>query len=284
MAGFSNLSDFKTKVVDGGQKHSATFRKTTAVVTTAGVWFDGSMMTGHPVTNFYASTPLKAEYLLAREGIQHGSNVSPAQKHLKRACIMCAVAPINLLWIDSLLYYPFIDGDSTDEQVFDNTNTLTRNTDGAGVMAYVVAQGAYTGGGEFYITYTNSAGVSGRKSKRCRSNVSTTAGTIISSGATAGARSNSWMIPLADGDTGIRSVESFTFETVNGGIFALVLCKDLGAQSIREANVPSEKDFLVDTGWNMPIIPDGAYLSFLVLPNASIAAQPIFGNIETVWG
>jgi len=123
---FISLSDYSNKVVIGGQTHSSTFRKTTTVVTTAGVWFDGSNMSGHPVTNFYASTPLKAEYLLAREGIQHGSNVSSDQKHLKRVTAMCSVAPVNLLFIDSLLYYPFIDGDSTDEQVFDNTNSLTR--------------------------------------------------------------------------------------------------------------------------------------------------------------
>lgn len=281
---FSNFSDFKTKVVDGGQKHSATFRKQTAVVTTAGVWFDGSNMSGHPVTNFYASTPLKAEYLLAREGVQHGPNVLTAQKHLKRALAVCSVAPVNLLWIDSLLYYPFIDGDSTEAQALDNTNPLTRNTDGSGVMAYVVAQGTYTGGAEFFITYTNQDGVSGRTSKTCRSNLSTTAGTIIHSGPSAGALSNTWMIPLAQGDTGIRSVQEFTFLSANGGIFALVLCKDLGSMSIREANVPSEKDFLVDTGFNMPVIPDGAYLSFLVLPNASIAGAAIYGNIETVWG
>lgn len=284
MAGFSNLKDYQTKVVDAGQTHSSTFRKTTAVVTTAGVWFDGSMMSGHPVTNFYASTPLKAEYLLAREGIQHGSSQSPSQKHLKKIGAQCAVAPVNLLFHDTLLYYPFIDGDSTDEQVFDNTNPLTRNTDGAGVMAFVVAQGAYIGGAEFTIKYTNQDGVTGRESKRCRSNLSTTAGTIITSGASSGAMSNAWFIPLQDGDTGIRAVESLTFLTANGGIFAVVLVKDLGTVSIREASVPVEKDFLVDSALNMPVIPDNAYLSFLVLPNASIAAQPIYGNIQTVWG
>lgn len=282
--GFANLNEYQTKVVDGGKSHSSTFRKTTTVATTAGVWFDGSMMSGHPVTNFYASTPLKAEYLLSREGIQIGSNVSPDQKYLKRVTVMCSVAPINLLMIDSLLYYPFIDGDSTDEQVFDNTNPLTRNIDGNGVMAYVVAQGAYTGGAEFFINYTNQNGVANRISKLCRSNVSATAGTIIHSGASSGAMSNAWFIPLADGDSGIRSVQSITFTTANGGIFALVLCKELGTVGIREANVPAEKDFFLDTGLSMPPILDQTYLSFLVLPNASIAGAAIYGSTQLVWG
>ncbi len=282
--GFSGLRDYKNKVLVRGQSHSATFRKTTAVATTAGVWFDGSNMAGHPVTNFYASTPLKAEYLLGREGIQTGPEVAPYQKYLKRATVMCSAAPVNLLFHDTLLYYPFIDGDSTEEQVFDNTNALTRNTSGHGVMAFVVAQGAYTGGAEFFITYTNQNGVSGRTSKICRSNVSATAGTVISSGPSSGAMSNAWFIPLAEKDTGIRSVQSFTFLTANGGIFSLVLCNPLGTLTIREANVPAEKDFLLDNGMAMPEILDQSFLSFLVLPNASIAGAAVYGNINTVWG
>ena len=269
-------------MVAGGQSHSSHFRKTTSVATTAGVWFDGSMMSGHPVTNFYASSPLTAATLLAREGVQHGSNQSPNKKHLKRVTAMCSVAPVNLLWVDLLLYYPFLDGDETAEQFLDNTVTLPRYTDGAGVKAFVVAQGAYTGGAQFFINYTNQDGVAGRISQTCTSNVSTTSGTLISSGIAAG--TFGWHIPLVNGDTGIRSVESFTFLTANGGIFALVLAKDLGALAIREANVPAEKDFLIDTGLAMPEIADGAYLSFLVLPNASIAAAPIYGSIQTVWG
>ena len=93
-----------------------------------------------------------------------------------------------------------------------------------------------------------------------------------------------WNIPLDIRDTGVRSVQSITFESANGGIFALVLCKDLGAVTIREANVPAEKDFLLETGYNMPRIYDGAFLSFLLCPNASIAAVPIIGSIQTVWG
>ncbi|MGL6122526.1 MAG: hypothetical protein ACRC1W_05780 [Shewanella sp.] len=282
--GFTRLKDYQTEVVEGGQAHSSVFRKTTTAITPAGLWFDGSTMSGHPVTNFYASTPLKAEYLLAREGIQHGANVSTDTKYLKRVTAMCSVAPLNLLLTDTLLYYPFIDGDSTDEQVFDNTNAITRELSGQGVMAFVVAQGAYTGGAEFFISYTNQNGVAGRISKTCRSNVAAIAGSVITSGPSAGALSSAWFIPLAQGDTGIRSVQSFTFLNANGGIFALVLCKDLGVLSIKEANVPAEKDFLIDTGFNMPVIPDGAYLSFLVLPNSSIASAPIYGGIQTVWG
>lgn len=277
-----SVKDYTTKVVDGGQSHSSTFRKTSSSATTQGVWCDLSLSPGHPVTNFYASTPLTAATLLAREGIQHGGNQAPAQKYLKRITAMGSVALTNLLLLDYLLYYPFLDGDSTDEQVLDNTVTLPRYTDGMGVSAFVVAQGGYTGGAQFFINYTNEKGVSGRISRTCTSNVSTFTGTLISSGVAAG--TFGWNIPLQQGDLGIRSVQSFTFLSANGGIFALVLCMDLGAISIREANVPAEKDFFLDTAFNMPEIKDGAYLNFLALSNASLLTQPFYGSLQIVHG
>jgi hypothetical protein len=278
----NSMRKYAEEVVTGGNSHTSTFRKTSASATTAGIWCDMSTMPGHPVTNFYASTPLAAATLLAREGIQHSSNQSPKQKYLKRITVMGPVAPTNLLLLDYLLYYPFLDGDSTDEQFLDNTVTLPRYSNGKGVSAFVVAQGSYVGGAQFFINYTNQDGVPGRLSQVCTSNTSAISGTLISSGVAAG--TFGWNIPLRNGDSGIRSVESFTFLGANGGIFALVLAVDLGHVAIREVNVPAEKDFLMDTGLKMPEIQDGAYLNFIALSNATIAAQPFYGSLQIVWG
>jgi hypothetical protein len=281
--GFSNFADYKTKVVDGGQSHSSTFRKQSAAVTAAGIWFDGSMSGGHPIANFYASSPVVAANLLGREGIQNGSDQAPAQKYIKRITAMCSVAPTNLLFLDLLLYYPFVDGDTTGPQPLDNTlASLQRYTNGNDVSAFVVAQGAYTGGAQFFITYTNQDGISGRISQLVTCNTAGVAGSVVNSGTAAG--NFGWKIPLQHGDTGIRSVQEFEFLTANGGIFALVLAKDIGVVSILEANVPAEKDFLIDTGLNLPPIADGAFLSYLILPSASVANAPIYGSIQTVWG
>jgi hypothetical protein len=277
-----SVNDYMTKVVAGGQSHTSTFRKTSSSATTAGVWCDLSLSPGHPVTNFYASTPLTAATLLAREGIQHSGDVSPKQKYLKRITAMGSVGVTNLLLLDYLLYYPFIDGDSTDEQVFDNTVQLPRYTSGDTVKAFVVAQGGYIGGAQFFINYTNQNGVSGRISQTCTSNTSTFTGTLITSGIAAG--TFGWNIPLADGDTGIRSVQSFTFLGANGGIFALVLARDIGHVAVREANVPAEKDFFLDTAFNMPEIQDGAYLNFLALSSSSLVTQPFYGSLQIVHG
>lgn len=291
MAGFSNFKDYQTKVIDGGQYHYSTFRKITPVATTANVLYDMSYgTTGHPVSNFYASSPLVAAKLEGREGIQHGQAVAPAKKYLKRINAACTVALTNLFILDYLMYYPFIDGDSTDEQLFVNYGedsppvavALPRSITGEGVLPFLVAQGTYVGGVRFRIMYTNSDGVSGRLSEFININTSTFAGAVASSGAIAGSRG--WALPLQLGDRGVRSVQSITFEAAAGGIFALVLAKQIGTLTIREASIPVEKDFLIETGFNMPQIDDGAYLHFLALPAASLAAAPIYGSLQTVWG
>lgn len=277
-----SLNAYNSAVISGGQTHTCTFRKTSAVATTAGIWCDLSMSPNHPVTNFYASTPTTAATLLAREGLQHGTDQTPNVKYLKRITAVSGQAPCKLLLCDYLLYYPFIDGDSTEWQEMTNGVTLPRYTTGAGVHAFMVAQGVYTGGARFQVDYTNSNNVSGRISNYSTSNSAGTSGTLITSGTTAG--TFGWAIPLLGTDIGIRSVQRVQFETANGGIFALVLCVPLATLSIREVSVAAEKDFLLDTGMSMPRIYDGAYLNFLALPSGSLATIPIFGSIQTVWG
>jgi len=148
-----------------------------------------------------------------------------------------------------------------------------------------VAQGAYTGGSQFFMTYTNQDGVSGKRSQICTSNTAGTAGNLISGGVAAG--QFGFFMPLAIGDYGIQSVESFQFLGANGGIFALVLCKDLGAVSVLEATTtapPARKDFVLDNVFNAPRIYDGAYINYLALPAGSLAAVPIYGFQTFIWG
>ena len=279
---FKSIKDLVDKVVTGGQSHRGTFRKTMqSTNTTPGLFYDFSMYPGHPVTNFYASTPLVAATLPSREGIQLGQNVSPNTKHVKSVTAYSTVAA-NFVLLDYLLYYPFIDGDSTDEQLLDNTVTLPRYTDGRGVKAMLVAQGTYTGNVFYSINYTNQDGVSGRISQRCLTNTWGASSCVVTSGVAS--NQFGWHIPLAQGDSGIRSVESITFEAPNGGILALVLVADLGTFQIREANTPSEKDFLIDQGLGMPVIQDGAYIGFIGSGAASLASQVFVGNIQSIWG
>lgn len=281
--GFAAVKQLVERQVEQGAYHAISFRKVVSNATAAGVWCDLSYSPGNPVANFYATEPLVSATFDGNRGIYHGPAVAPLTKHVVRAhaqCVSAAGVPLTLLLCDYLLYYPFVDMDSTDPQPLTNTVTLPRFTDGNGVNAFLVAQGSYTGGASFTISYTNQAGVSGRTSVAVTSNAATFAGSLVSSGPSGGTGP---FIPLQAGDTGIRSVESITFAAPNGGIAALVLCRSLATLMVREVTAPSERDFTVDMTL-LPQVQDGAYLNFLALPNASLATVPILGMAEFAWG
>lgn len=284
--GFNSFRDYVVAEVDNGQSYISSFRKIPSQATSLGNWADLSMASGNPVPNYYASSPLVAATLPGNEGIYTGSSVSPLTKHLKSIQMMtvtAAAVPSTYYLLDYLLYYPFVDMDSTDPQNTTNIVTLPRYTDGKGVQVMLVAQSSYTGGATYSITYTNQDGVSGKESRLCKSNSATTTSTLISTG-TGLTGAFGPFIPLAQGDSGVRSVEYITFYSGNGGIASLVLVKPLAEMSLREITAPHEKNFFMDTGCTAPRIYDGSYLNFIVLPNASLQAAPIMGLLECSWG
>lgn len=284
--GFSSVK----KLVDAyeaGQTQLSSFRRVSGNAVAAISWIDLSMHSGNPVANFYANSPLESATLTAKNGIYHGEDVAlPATKHLKTMnfTFAASVNSVNVphLLLDYLLYYPFIDMDSTDEQVFTTNVTLPRYQDGKGVRAFLVSLGAYTGGQAFTISYTNEKGESGRTSQRTLTNFAAVPGCILSGGTNVNL-SPAPFIGLQLGDQGMRSVESITFEASNGGIAALVLARPLAINSLREITACAEKDFLLE-GSTLPRIYNGAYLNFITYALGSVAAAPYHGYIETIWG
>ena len=185
----------------------------------------------------YAATPLESATLNGNYGLYHGANVNLQLKHLSRITTSNAIASAGGFCLtssfDYLMYYPFIDGDSTDEQILTTTTTLPRYTSGVGVMAMLIAQGGYTGGQNVVINYTNSDGVANRITTPMLTN---TVGITASSLSTVplgtqvtASRTYGWpFIPLVGNDKGIRSVQSITFhEAPIGGVHALVLVEPI---------------------------------------------------------
>lgn len=284
--GFRNVKAFVDAQTTEGSIVTTSFRKT-VIGGGAGSWIDLSQGGGNPSANFYATSPLEAARLLSYKGIWSGGDTGTKTKHLSNMLLYTASANLaasTFVLCDYLLYYPFIDMDSTEEQDFDNTTaSMLRYTDGNGVRAFLVAQGSYIGGGTYYITYTNERGETGRVSPLCISNSVTLAGTLISSGNNSTSLNQyGCFIPLQLGDNGIRSIQSIQFTVPNGGIAALVLCKPLATIMIRETNIPIEKNFLVDSP-SLPRIYDGAYLNFLVHPSAAPATTIVQGLLDFVW-
>lgn len=261
------------------------FRKLPAIATTAGVWFDLSLAPGTPKPNYYTGAELTATTLSGNNGIYHGQAVAPENKFLAELCVStvaAALAPSTFWLCDYLLFYPLVDMDNTDVQELDNTVTLPRYATGDGVQAFLVATNPYIGGASYTINYTNSDGVAGRVSQTATCNTATTIATLVSGGSV-GASRFAPFIPLQSGDKGIRSVQSVTFGAPNGGLAALVLCKPLANNYVREITAPNEKCYPINSA-APPVIQDGAYLNFLILPNGSFAGQIVTGHITTAWG
>lgn len=286
MSGFANLKQLVDAELSGASRFFS-WRKSPSQVTTTRIWFDLSMSPGNPVPKYWFDAPPLIAKTVAQStdgGIFHGSAVSPKKKYLRETMALATVAtglPMPMLLCDYLLYYPSIDDSTLDPQIMDNTVTLPRYTDGAGVQMIALSVAGRTGGQTFSVGYTNQDGVSGRVTPNVPQNSAASIGSIITSDG-ADVNTAGPFIPLQAGDTGVRSVDSVTMNGADVGLFTIILVKPLAQAQIRGIDAPVEKDYFLDAG-NIPEIKDDAYLSWLVLPQGSLAATAIHGTIKVVW-
>lgn len=281
-----NLEQLVQAEIDG-KENRYTWRKTPSQVTTAGLWFDLSMSPGRPVPKYWFDAPpmvAKTVGYASDGGLEHGGGVSPSEKYLRLTTGIATAAtalPLTMILCDYLLYYPSVDDSVLDEQIMDNTVTLPRYTDGEGVQVIAISVAGRTGGARFYFTYTNSEGVSGRVSQTVYQNSAAALGTLQCSGANNNASAMPF-IGLQTGDTGVRSIDSVFMLDADVGLMTLILVKPLGTSVIREITAPVEKDYFLEAGV-IPRIYDDAYLSFLCLPQGTLAATALMGDIKTVF-
>lgn len=286
MSGFKTIGDVIDAELNGNSRNYI-WRKTPSQATTSGIWFDLSMSPGMPVPKYwFDAAPLTARAITqsADGGFYHGANVSPSEKYLRAITTQANVVtalPMNVILCDYIMYYPTVDDGTTDEQVMDNTVTLPRYASGDGVQIIAVTTGARTGGQTFTIKYTNQDGVTGKVTSLCLQNTATTLGSITTTATTA-TNGATPFITLADGDTGVRAIESVTMTNVDTGIFSLILVKPLVQTCFREITVPYEKDFLIPTS-DLIKIEDNAFLNFLCLPLGSLAATVLRGDLQVIW-
>jgi len=270
-----------------GKERRYTWRKTPSQATTARLWFDLSMSPGRPVPKYWFDAPPAIAKTISYSqdgGLEHGGGVSPSEKYLRLTTGIATAStalPLTMILCDYLLYYPSIDDSNLDPQPMDNTVTLPRYSDGEGVQAIAVSVAGRTGGASFYFTYTNQDGVSGRVSRTVVENSAAALGTIVTSSQATNSGGNPF-IGLQNGDTGIRSIDSVQMLSADVGLFTLILVKPLGTSVIREITAPVEKDYFMESGV-IPRIYDDAYLSFLCLPQGTLAATALMGDIKTIF-
>lgn len=290
--GWSSNDDFISEITTNGKYWRADWNKITGTVgaSTAGRWYDYSNLAGTPVANAYTGTSLAAQIPTETTGfgLYHGGDVSSDTKHIINISAMSAVAtavPGVLMLVDMVSYYPGINMNSSSLQTLDNTNTLTRYATGAGIRAYLVVR-TTTGATAHNIsmTYTNQAGTG---SKTLPVTVAGTASALVGHITHSGTAANNYgpFLPLASGDTGIRSVQSVQLSAASlAGTAALVLCRPLATIPLTTLGVAAERD-LMNQLPSLPRVYDGACLTWLYFAGAATAnSTNFFGSVDFAWG
>lgn len=291
---FNSVNDYADYRSEGAWHQSTYFKTVTPALGVTGRWLDLSSSAGQPVINFYASSPATAQAFInnnGNKGVYTGPVPSAGKtKHLHSLTVDTTGAILGtFILCDYLMYYPFIDTDSTDVQVMDNTQTLPRYTTGEGVQCFVVSQGGLNTNvnGLCTVEYTNSEGVTGRTTTFAIIG-SPVQGAVVCAGSNATAASTvqcSPFIPLAPGDKGIRSIQSVTMGTAVGGVCSFVLAYSLASIPQFNQLAQTEKTFFSRTG-RAPQILDSAFLQFLITNSGSNG--PALGTFRSsltfVWG
>lgn len=270
-----------------GRVRTYSWRKNPTAATSGGLWFDMALSPGNPPPKYwFDATPGVAQTVSqsADGGLFHGANVSPSNKYLRgvRATPTSSTGlPITMILCDYLLYYPSLDDSTLDPQTVNNSNTLSRYTDGAGVQLMAVTVAGRTGGQTFSVNYTNSDGVAGRVTPNCYQNTSPVVGSVTTSQSVVQLSCNPFL-PLQGNDSGVRSVQSVTMNGVDVGLFSLLLVRPLATFIIREFGAWVEKDFWLES-CALPIIQDNAFLNFVTCPQSSLASTNFLGDLKVIW-
>ncbi len=293
-------ADDMTAELAAGKSFRSDFFKLNNVAHVAGNCYDLSIGSGVPVANTYTGTALNAQVPTETTGwgILHGGNVSTDTKHILNAMAMVvgtASAPGILMLVDVALYYPGVDLKATTLQTMVNSTTLTRYTNGVGLRPYVVCT-VQTGGTPAstpVVSVFNYRNQSDTDAAYSGMTINFTAGAAAIPPASKivhcapAANHPGPFLPLNNGDTGIKRVNTFQLSTAYTGSTTttgcIVLCKPILSIPLVGIGVPGERSFFAPAPI-LPTIPDGACLSWLYFPGAATAANStFFGNLDFGW-
>jgi hypothetical protein len=221
----------------------------------------------------------------------HGGNVSAAIKNLLNASIFSAAAtatPTIFQLVDIIGFIPVSTVTVTGVQAILGSQAYPRYVDGKGVQAFIVPLTALgVGNPTLQLSYTNPAAAAGRLTPSAPSLPIATsacpAGQLLYSGTGIGKVGP--FMPLQAGDNGILSIQSINQNaTLTSGVYVIVLCKPLGPMlPVTTLGVAAERDFFNQIP-SLPIIPDGACLSWLQYAGAATPLNtPYYGSFQSVW-
>jgi hypothetical protein len=247
---------------------------------------DFSVGTGIPSYNAYLGAALEATQLIGQRNnsIYVGPGISTERYLLSMSLTHGGATGFlaSVYFLDYLMFYPYIDLDNTDQQDLTNDVALPRYTDGEGVRMLMMMQTPGTSTAtNITINYTNQDGVAKTitTAYRASGGIGVIGPNMIStSGGSAGP-----FFPLANGDRGVRSVQSVQLAAGVGGFGVMLLAKPLFTMSAAELSSTVEKNFLREQA-ALPRILDGAFLNYIYnLSTQTSALLPMVGQAQFIW-
>ncbi len=285
--GWGSTKEFVESNLLDGSVSTFSWRKTPAVATTQGIWFDLSMSPGTPAPNYYASSPRIPAVFNSSRGIFHGGSVAPGTKHLKEMLVVSAGAtglPATFILCDYLAYYPFIDQGVLDEQTMDNNFNdiafeLPRYPTGEGVriMPVLVAPQSGSVNTRFNVTYTDEREIT-QTITDVFCNTATSNGTILSSSTNINGAPGPFLPTVGN----VTKIESVTMLATDIGLMSLALVKPLATFTLLQQTAPVEVCYFRNTP-SLPRIRDGAYLNLIVCPAGNLSGTALHGLMTTCW-
>lgn len=302
MAGFSSQDNFINNLSALGNAWRTDWNKNTFGVSahTAGTWYFLNQGAGNPGAGTVLGTGTNLAFQQTLDttataaGIQHGGNVGGFKTIVNASAFSAAATtmPAVFMLVDMLGFYPITTVTTTGAQALNNTVTLptrdrTGTANGVGVQALVVPS-AVMGAATPTITlnYTNAAGTAGRATPSSPAlptgNSAAPVTQVVYSGTGAGKYGP--FLPLAAGDTGIRSVQSISLSaSYVSGVLNLILCRPLLTLPMTTIGVACERDLLNQVP-SLPRVYDGACLQWMMYAGAATPVNSAFyGHLDFAW-
>ena len=297
MGGFTSLDDFINQATTNGKFWRTDWNKLTFGTTahTAGMWYLLSQTGGNPAASSILGTGTNLAFQALTDatataaGIQHGGDVGGFKQIINASAFSASATtmPAIFMLVDLLGFYPITTVTTTGAQSLNNTVTLLRYTNGAGVQAIVVpstVMGAATP--TITLGYTNSAGTASRATPSAPAlplgNTAAAVSSVVYSGTGSGKYGP--FMPLANGDSGIRSVQSISLSaSYVSGVLNLLLVKPLLTLPMTTIGVAAERDLLNQVP-SLPKVYDGACLAWMMYAGAATPVNsPFYGHLDFAW-
>lgn len=256
-------------------------------------WQDWSYASGQPAYDARIGDALTfTPFIAARNDAIYFPPIATGEtRHLHELSVYVTASGTGQTSVECEMYdllgvYPLIDGDNTDPQPMDNTETLPRYADGVGVRAILVnhvAPGVIAGCAAT-IDYTDADDVA-----RSMTVYTTLYGVGKACASLNTAGTSTGLLYLPDAGRGVKSIDGVTFGTAPGGLWAIYLVRPIervnwrGGLSGVTQTVFTEKPLANQASFNLPRIYDGAWLGFFYMPTGSSRTVSLFGTASFLW-